>query len=127
VTCREFADFILDYTAGELPADAREPFEWHLSRCQNCQQYIEQYKSTIQAGRLAWTRNSPRTYPRTSSRPCSQRANSTTGSKHEGSKHDGFKARRVQSTTGSKHERFKARGLGVTLTVRDACRDSNVS
>jgi len=54
VTCREFADFILDYTAGELPADAREPFEWHLSRCQNCQQYIEQYKSTIQAGRLAF-------------------------------------------------------------------------
>lgn len=54
MTCREFADFILDYTAGELPADAREPFEWHLSRCQNCQQYIEQYKSTIQAGRLAF-------------------------------------------------------------------------
>jgi len=54
VTCREFADFIMDYLAGELPADAREPFERHLSRCHNCHEYIAQYKSTIAAGRLAF-------------------------------------------------------------------------
>lgn len=55
MTCREFANFILDYTAGELSADAREPFEWHLSRCQNCQKYLAQYQGTIQAGRLAFS------------------------------------------------------------------------
>jgi anti-sigma factor RsiW len=54
VTCREFADFIMDYLAGELPADTREPFEWHLSRCHNCQEYLAQYKSTVSAGRLAF-------------------------------------------------------------------------
>ena len=54
MTCREFADFIMDYLAGELSANAREPFEYHLSRCQNCQQYLAQYKSTVQAGRLAF-------------------------------------------------------------------------
>ena len=52
MTCREFATFMMDYLAGELAADTREPFEWHLSRCQNCQTYLAQYKSTIQAGRL---------------------------------------------------------------------------
>ena len=54
MTCREFADFIMDYLAGELPPDAREPFERHLSRCHNCHEYIAQYKSTIDAGRLAF-------------------------------------------------------------------------
>jgi anti-sigma factor RsiW len=54
VTCREFADFIMDYLAGELPVDTREPFEWHLSRCHNCQEYLAQYKNTVTAGRLAF-------------------------------------------------------------------------
>lgn len=54
MTCREFADFIMDYLAGQLPADARDPFEWHLSRCHNCQEYLAQYRNTIQAGRLAF-------------------------------------------------------------------------
>lgn len=54
MTCREFADFIMDYLAGELPADAREPFERHLSRCHNCHEYLAQYKSTVEAGRLAF-------------------------------------------------------------------------
>jgi anti-sigma factor RsiW len=54
VTCREFATFMMDYLAGELPAETREPFEWHLSRCRNCQEYLAQYKNTITAGRLAF-------------------------------------------------------------------------
>jgi anti-sigma factor RsiW len=54
VTCREFAEFIMDYLAGELPADAREPFERHLSRCHNCHEYLAQYRHTIEAGRLAF-------------------------------------------------------------------------
>jgi anti-sigma factor RsiW len=44
----------MDYLAGELAADAREPFERHLSRCHNCHEYLAQYKSTVDAGRLAF-------------------------------------------------------------------------
>jgi anti-sigma factor RsiW len=54
VTCREFAEFIMDYLAGELPADARAPFERHLTRCHGCHEYLAQYKSTVEAGRLAF-------------------------------------------------------------------------
>jgi anti-sigma factor RsiW len=54
VTCREFADFMMDYLAGELPADAREPFERHLSRCDGCHEYLAQYQSTVEAGKLAF-------------------------------------------------------------------------
>jgi anti-sigma factor RsiW len=54
VTCREFADFIMDYLTGELPADTREPFERHLSRCANCHEYLAQYAHTVKAGRLAF-------------------------------------------------------------------------
>ena len=54
MTCREFADFMMDYLTGELPAATREPFEWHLSRCRNCQEYLAEYKNTVTAGRLAF-------------------------------------------------------------------------
>jgi anti-sigma factor RsiW len=54
VTCREFADFMLDYIAGELPAESRALFERHLSRCPKCPQYFEQYKATLAAGKSAF-------------------------------------------------------------------------
>lgn len=54
MTCREFADFIMDYLGGQLPADRREPFERHLSRCHGCHEYLTQYKDTVAAGRLAF-------------------------------------------------------------------------
>lgn len=54
MTCREFADFMMEYLAGQLPDESRAPFEWHLSRCTNCQQYLEQYRSTLAAGRMAF-------------------------------------------------------------------------
>ncbi|MCC7179163.1 MAG: zf-HC2 domain-containing protein [Acidobacteria bacterium] len=55
MTCREFADFMMDYLSGELPEESRAPFERHLSRCANCHEYLAQYKHTIEAGRLAFT------------------------------------------------------------------------
>ncbi|MGE0461890.1 MAG: anti-sigma factor [Vicinamibacterales bacterium] len=55
MTCREFADFMMDYLSGELPEESRAPFERHLSRCPNCHEYLAQYKHTIEAGRLAFT------------------------------------------------------------------------
>ena len=54
MTCREFADFMLDYIAGQLPAESAALFERHLSRCPKCPKYFEQYKATIAAGKSAF-------------------------------------------------------------------------
>lgn len=54
MTCRELAEFILEYTTGDLPRETREVFELHLSRCGNCHEYLEQYKHTIDCERKAF-------------------------------------------------------------------------
>jgi anti-sigma factor RsiW len=54
VTCREFADFMMDYLTGDLPASVAALFERHLSRCPNCQTYLAQYRATVEAGRAAF-------------------------------------------------------------------------
>ena len=51
--CRECDEFLVDYVAGELPADVLATFELHVSRCRNCRIYLEQYRATIKAGRTA--------------------------------------------------------------------------
>lgn len=55
MTCRELADFILDYLAGELPLTTREPFERHLMQCRDCHEYLRQYRQTVEAGKRAFT------------------------------------------------------------------------
>jgi anti-sigma factor RsiW len=54
VTCREFADFIVDYLSGELDDETRARFERHLVRCPHCPEYLRQYQESIKAGRLAF-------------------------------------------------------------------------
>jgi anti-sigma factor RsiW len=54
MTCREFADFIMDYTSGEVSPDVRRDFETHLTRCPNCQKYLAGYRQTIALGRRAF-------------------------------------------------------------------------
>lgn len=54
MTCRELAEFILDYTTGELPSETRDVFERHLSRCDNCHEYLAQYKVIVEAERVAF-------------------------------------------------------------------------
>ena len=54
MTCREFADFVMDYLTGELPADVAASFDRHLSACPNCRTYLAQYRATIAAGRAAF-------------------------------------------------------------------------
>ena len=54
VTCREFADFIMDYLEAELPPDVLTAFEHHLSICENCDRYLAQYRATVAAGRAAF-------------------------------------------------------------------------
>ena len=51
MTCRELADFIVDYVAGELPRDVCDPFERHLAICVDCETYLRQYAATIEAAR----------------------------------------------------------------------------
>jgi anti-sigma factor RsiW len=54
VTCREFADFIMDYLSNEMPADVAASFDRHLSRCPNCHTYLAQYQATVAAGKEAF-------------------------------------------------------------------------
>ena len=54
VTCREFADFIMDYLSGELSAARRAQFEQHLSLCANCRKYLTSYEETVKLGKAAF-------------------------------------------------------------------------
>jgi anti-sigma factor RsiW len=54
MTCREFADFIMDYLDGELDERLRTDFDQHLAVCANCATYLAQYRETVAAGRLAF-------------------------------------------------------------------------
>ena len=54
MTCREFADFMGDYLSGELPADTRAAFEYHLQLCVNCQKYLAGYEETVKLGKRAF-------------------------------------------------------------------------
>lgn len=51
MTCREFADFIADYTADELSDTIRAAFDQHLQRCRNCREYLALYLTTVELGR----------------------------------------------------------------------------
>jgi len=54
VTCREFADFMMDYWSDELSTESRTLFEHHLSLCINCQRYLTSYGETVKLGRRAF-------------------------------------------------------------------------
>ena len=54
MTCRQFADFMMDYTSGDLPAATLQEFEKHLSLCSNCRKYLTAYEETIRLGRRAF-------------------------------------------------------------------------
>lgn len=54
MTCRDFADFLADYLAGELPQDILASFDAHIAVCPNCVRYLAQYRETIVFGRQAF-------------------------------------------------------------------------
>jgi len=54
VTCREFADFMMDYSSGELSDSSRELFEEHLRICVNCQHYLRSYEESLELGKRAF-------------------------------------------------------------------------
>jgi anti-sigma factor RsiW len=54
MTCRQFADFMMDYLSGDLSAEIRQEFDRHLSLCMNCRKYLAGYEETIRLGRRAF-------------------------------------------------------------------------
>jgi anti-sigma factor RsiW len=54
MTCRELADFLMDYLNEDLPDDVRAAFDRHLALCPNCVAYVETYRTTIELGRRAF-------------------------------------------------------------------------
>ena len=54
MTCRELADFMMDYLSGELSSESRAQFDQHLSLCANCRKYLTSYEETVKLGRRAF-------------------------------------------------------------------------
>ena len=54
MTCREFADFMMDYLSGDLSPEPRAHFEHHLSLCANCRKYLTSYEETMKLGKRAF-------------------------------------------------------------------------
>jgi anti-sigma factor RsiW len=54
MTCRELADFIMDYVNGELPGEVKSAFEKHLAVCPNCVNYLATYRTTVDLSRRAF-------------------------------------------------------------------------
>lgn len=51
MTCREIADFLMQYIDGELPRQLRTTFEMHLAECPACRAYLKSYEQTIRLAR----------------------------------------------------------------------------
>ena len=62
MTCRECAEFLADYVAGELPPAQLTVFERHLHACRNCHEYMRQYKTTIESAKHAFA-DEPQAHP----------------------------------------------------------------
>lgn len=51
ITCRELCDLLIDFVAGDLPAEHRARIEQHLHCCPPCVAYCESYQITIKLTR----------------------------------------------------------------------------
>lgn len=54
ITCREFEDFLIDYLEGSLPPGQRRIFEFHLTICRECRDYLAAYRETMSLGKQAF-------------------------------------------------------------------------
>lgn len=63
MNCRECAEFLVDYCSGELAPEVRATFERHLTLCPNCVIYVEQYRATIEAGKVAFENDATEDFP----------------------------------------------------------------
>ena len=53
MTCREIAEFLMQYIDGELPRHQRTTFEMHLADCPTCRVYLKSYELTVRLARSA--------------------------------------------------------------------------
>jgi anti-sigma factor RsiW len=53
ITCREMLTFLAEYLSGALPPARREAFEEHLSFCQECIAYVNNYQTIVGLARRA--------------------------------------------------------------------------
>lgn len=47
MTCIELVELVTDYLEGSMPADRRARFDAHVSGCEGCTTYLEQFRITI--------------------------------------------------------------------------------
>jgi len=51
MTCREIADFLMQYIDGEFPWRERTAFKFHLALCPMCRGYSKSYERTVKIAR----------------------------------------------------------------------------
>lgn len=54
MTCRELAEFLDAYLAGDLAPAEREEFERHLAVCGACVNYLYSYRATVRLAQQAF-------------------------------------------------------------------------
>ena len=47
MTCIELVELVTEYLEGSMPAEQRARFEEHVSGCDGCTTYLEQFRTTI--------------------------------------------------------------------------------
>lgn len=47
LTCKDVNQFLVDYFDGNLDPGADERFNEHVARCSQCNEYLDQYRTTI--------------------------------------------------------------------------------
>lgn len=60
MNCSELVELVTDYLEGSMPADQRARFDEHVSGCDGCTTYLEQFRITIRlTGMLSEERVAP--------------------------------------------------------------------
>ncbi len=54
MTCKTLIEFLIDYTSDTLPPEQRAEFDRHLAVCPPCVAYLQNYRATIELGRVAY-------------------------------------------------------------------------
>lgn len=49
LVCQEFVELVTDYLEGTLPRRDRRRLERHLSACDGCDAYLEQFRLTVRS------------------------------------------------------------------------------
>jgi anti-sigma factor RsiW len=53
LSCQELVELVTDFLEGALPEEDQARFEEHLAACGNCQEYLDQIRTTVElVGRI---------------------------------------------------------------------------